>query len=136
MQTGFGGGRASAYRSVSAWSSVADQDPQRLVIMLYDSALERISAARGCMENGRTAEKTELLNKALAIVAELRGSLDRVRGGEIAEHLDDLYDYMGRRLVQANAANKPELLEEVASLLRELRQGWAGIVGAAATRPG
>jgi flagellar protein FliS len=133
MQTG-SGGRASAYRSVSAWSSVADQDPQRLVVVLYDCALERIAAARGCMENGCTGDKNELVHKALAIVAELRGSLDRVRGGEIAAHLDDLYDYMGRRLVQANAANQPEALEEVASLLRELRQGWAGIADPA-TRP-
>ena len=132
MQMGFGQGRAGAYRSVSAWSSVADQDPQRLVLMLYDNALERIATARGCMANGRTAEKTELLDKALAILAELRGSLDKDRGGEIAAHLDDLYDYMSRRLVQGNAGNDPAHLDEVGSLLRELREGWAGILASRA----
>src|SRR5512133_1356310 len=134
MQTGLRYGKANAYQSVAAWSSVAADDPQRLILMLYDGALERIASARGCMEHGLVSEKNELITRALAIVGELRGTLDLVRGGTIAAHLDDLYEYIARRLVEANAGNRPELLDEVSSLLRELRSAW-GALAANPVRP-
>ena len=65
---------------------------------------------------------------------QLRGSLDLVRGGAIAAHLDDLYDYMSRRLLEANATNRVELFEEVASLLRELRSAWSAVAGETTAR--
>jgi flagellar protein FliS len=134
METGLRYGKANAYQKVAAWSSVADEDPQRLILMLYDGALERIASARGCMSNGLVTEKIQLINRALAIVGELRGTLDLVRGGAIATHLDDLYEYIARRLVEANAGNRPELLDEVSSLLRELRSAW-GALAPNTTRP-
>lgn len=127
-------GKAHAYQSVAAWSSVADEEPQRLILRLYDGALERIAAARGCLEHGLLAEKCALVTRALAILGELRGSLDLVRGGAIAAHLDDLYDYMSRRLLEANATNRVELFEEVASLLRELRSAWSAVAGETTAR--
>ncbi len=136
MESGLRYGKASAYQSVAAWSSVAEDDPQRLILMLYDGALERIAAARGCMGQGLVTEKSELISRALAIVGELRGTLDLVRGGTIAAHLDDLYEYVARRLVEANAGNRPELLDEASSLLRELRLAWSAIAAGAAHSPG
>jgi flagellar protein FliS len=121
--------RAGAYQSVAAWSSVAEDEPQKLIVKLYDGALERIAAARGCIANGLVAEKCELLTRVLAIVGELRGSLDLVRGGDIAAHLDDLYDYVSRQLLLANATNRVDLLDEVSSLLRELRSAWTAVAG-------
>lgn len=126
MYTSGYAGKASAYQSVKAWSSTT-RDPRELVVMLYDGALERIAQARGCIEHGRIADKLKLLGRAIEIVDELRGSLDLARGGPIAANLDDLYAYVGRRLVEANALNKVEVLDEVTSLLQELRQGWAAI---------
>ncbi len=79
--------RASAYKSVAAWSSVADNDPQRLIQMLYDGALERIAMARGCMLNRQLAEKAQLLTRVIAIVGELRGSLDLRAHGRTVEVL-------------------------------------------------
>ncbi|MGE3774228.1 MAG: flagellar export chaperone FliS [Gammaproteobacteria bacterium] len=49
------------------------------------------------------------------------------RGGEVAENLDGLYDYMLRRLVEANLANDLAMLDEVVKLLNEIRDGWNGI---------
>lgn len=130
MEPGRAYGKAGAYHAVAAWSSVADEDPQRLILKLYDGALERIAAARGCLDHGLLAEKCRLLTRALAIVGELRGSLDLVRGGAIAAHLDDLYDYVTRKLLEANASNRVELLDEVTSLLRELRSAWGAVAAA------
>ena len=135
MSVGLAYGRANAYQSVAAWSSLAEEAPQRLIVRLYDGALERIAAASGCIGNGLVADKCELITRAVAIVGELRGSLDLVRGGTVAAHLDDLYDYMIRRLMEGNAGNHPELLDEVSNLLRELRGAWSAITGGA-PRPG
>ena len=125
----------NAYQSAAAHGGVAASDPHRLVVMLMDGALERIATARGCMERGQTVEKARLLNRAVAIVGELRGSLDMSRGGQIAINLSDLYDYMCRRLLQATNENKVGMLDEVSKLLHEIRDAWVSIPQAARTRP-
>ena len=63
----------------------------------------------------------------MAIIDELRNSLNVKAGGAIAANLDALYEYMGTRLVLANASNKPELLDEVSRLLNEIRAAWLQI---------
>jgi flagellar protein FliS len=128
-------GKASAYQNVAAWTSLSTADPHRLVLMMFDGALARVAAARGCMQHGRVGEKGPLISRALAIVDELRSSLDIERGGTIAANLDDLYDYMSRRLVEANATDRLEILDEVTTLLRELRDAWVA-VSADAPQPG
>lgn len=127
MSMGLGAGRAAAYQSVAAWTSTAVDDPRRLVVMLYDGALERIAHARGCIHHGMIAEKGAAIGRAIAILEELRGSLDFERGGPLAVSLDDLYGYASRRLLAANAQGDVRILDEVAGLLRELREAWSAI---------
>ena len=115
---------SSAYSSVAAHGGVAAADPHRLILMLMDGALERIAQARGRMEHKELAEKNRLLHTATSIIDELRSSLDLKLGGVIAANLDDLYDYMARQLIAANLQNKPEILDEVSHLLREIRSAW------------
>jgi flagellar secretion chaperone FliS len=126
----------AAYQSVAAHGGVAASNPHGLVVMLMDGALERISRARGCIDNGATAEKNELLAAAVAIVDELRVSLDLKAGGPIAANLDDLYDYMCRQLMKANLTNRVETLDEVSHLLAEIRSAWIALPAEArALRP-
>ena len=117
-------GKLAAYRSTAVHSGVDAADPHRLVVMLMDGALERIAAASGMMKNGNGVEKAQLLHRAVAIVDELRNTLNLKEGGAIAANLDSLYEYMCRRLMQANAENKPEWLDEVSRLLGEIRSAW------------
>jgi len=119
--------KLAAYRSTSAHAGVAAADPHRLVVMLMDGALERIAAARGLMTHGGVAEKAQLLQRAVAIIDELRNSLNFKAGGELSHNLDALYEYMCMRLVQANASNKPEWLDEVSRLLNEIRSAWLAL---------
>jgi flagellar protein FliS len=120
-------GNLAAYQTVATHGGVAASDPHGLIIMLLDGAMERIAAARGYMANSVHAEKGRLLGRAVAIVDELRISLDRTRGGELAENLEALYDYIGRQLMRANAENRPDLLDEVTGLLHEIRTAWIAI---------
>jgi flagellar protein FliS len=117
----------AAYQSAAAHGGVAASDPHRLIVMLMDGALERIATARGCMQRNETAEKARLINRAVSIIAELRNSLDMGKGGQIAANLFELYDYMCRRLLIATSENKPEMLDEVSTLLHEIRSAWLAI---------
>jgi flagellar protein FliS len=96
----------AAYQSVAAHGGVAHDDPHRLVLMLMDGAQQRIQAARGCLERGDRAQKAQMLQRALAIIDELRASLDPQRGGPLAQNLADLYDYMSRQLMRANVEDR------------------------------
>jgi flagellar protein FliS len=117
-------GKLAAYRSTAAHSGVDAADPHRLVVMLMDGALERIAAASGLMKHGGVTEKAQLLHRAVAILDELRNSLNLKAGGDIAINLNALYEYMCHRIMQANAQNKPEWLDEVSRLLNEIRSAW------------
>ncbi len=81
-----------------------------------DSALERIDQARFVTDN------SDLLAGAVQIVDELRSTLNVRDGGPFAANLDDLCEYMSRRLVAANLQNQVATLDEVADLLREIRK--------------
>lgn len=119
--------KLAAYSSVSAHGGVAAADPHRLILMLMDGALERLSSARGCIQRNDLIEKARLLNRAVSIIGELRSSLDMQRGGQLAANLSELYDYMCRRILKASTENRVEGLDEVATLLHEVRAAWVEI---------
>lgn len=120
-------GNLAAYQTVATHGGVAASDPHGLILMLLDGALERTAAARGFMANRVYAEKGRLISRVVAIVDELRMSLDPVQGGELAKNLDALYDYISRQLLRANLENRAELLDEVTGLLKEIRTAWIAI---------
>jgi flagellar protein FliS len=117
----------AAYRSVAAHSGVDAADPHRLITMLMDGVLERVASARGAIDHGEKETRNRLIHRAVAIVEELRASLNLEAGGELAANMADLYEYCGRQLVRANLENRPETLDEVSHLMREIRGAWIQI---------
>ena len=117
----------AAYQNTAAHGGVAAADSHKLILMLMDGALERIAGARGCMERKETGEKARLLNRSVSIIDELRNSLDMQGGGQISANLAELYDYMCRCILKANADNTVRQLDEVSNLLHEIRGAWAMI---------
>lgn len=103
--------------------------------MLLDNVLDKITIAKGHMLRGSVAEKCENISRALALIEGLRLSLDKKGGGDIARNLEDLYDYIERRLIQANMQNDPAILDEIASLLNEIKGGWDAIADQAVNSP-
>jgi len=127
--------RASAYARVGRETGVAAADPHRLVMMLFDGAIMAISTARAEMLKGEIAAKGNAISKAIEIIVNgLQVSLDLKSGGELAERLAALYEYMSRRLIHANLHNDQEALNEVADLLSGLRESWEAISPTRATQ--
>ena len=116
------------YQTVNVNAQVTTASPQRLIQMLMEGGLTRLAQARGAMERGQTALKGELIGKSIAIIGGLREGLNLEAGGEIAANLDNLYQYMSRRLSEANITNDTAILEEVAGLLREVKSGWDAVI--------
>ncbi|MDH5230115.1 MAG: flagellar export chaperone FliS [Gammaproteobacteria bacterium] len=115
------------YTSASKQAEVAYASPHTLILLLMEGALEKIAVAKGCMQRQEIAEKGSMIGWAISIIDGLRMSLDMDAGGEIAENLDNLYDYMTRQLVLGHARNDEAKLDEVAGLMKTIKSGWEGI---------
>src|SRR5271157_3097509 len=108
-------------------SRVLAADPVELVSLLYQACTQAVREARCYLAAGQIAERSREINKACAIVIELATSLDHERGGEISQRLALLYDYMERRLLQANMQQSDAPLADVLGLLTTLSEAWAGV---------
>jgi flagellar protein FliS len=121
---------ARAYGQVGITSGVDTADPHKLILMLFDGAIEAIARARMHLAAGQVAAKGQAISQAVLIVEQgLNASLDRQSGGPLAQTLTDLYDYIARRLLIANAGNDVGGFDEASRLLGELRAAWAAMRG-------
>ena len=120
---------AMAYQKVDAQS----RSPLELVVMLYDGAIRFLGEALEA--NARKDYRTRAtgVSKALAIVSELRNTLNLDEGSSLALELDRLYDYMFGRLLEVSTKKDMSGVEEVQRLLITVREGWIQV--SAATSP-
>lgn len=115
------------YQAMKADHAVSGADPHRLIVMLMQGVIEKIAAARGFLAQGKRPEKAQQISWAISIMDGLRMSLDKEKGGEIAQNLDDLYGYMEEQLMVANIKDDNTRLEEVSSLMNTILSGWMEI---------
>jgi flagellar protein FliS len=115
------------YRQIGVHGRLAEASPHEMVVMLFEGALQRLATGKGAMEQGDVALKGQVLGSAISIVDGLRASLDRRHGGDLVDNLVALYDYIERRILEASLRSDPAILDEVMSLLREIKLGWDAI---------
>lgn len=106
-------------------TQIQTSSPAELVVMLYDGALRFSADARAAIERGDVAAKGVAISKVLAIVGELRGTLDMDAGGELAISLERLYDFISAKLMDASFRKDVAPLDEAVKVLANLREGWA-----------
>uniref|UniRef100_UPI003DA0B1AE flagellar export chaperone FliS n=1 Tax=Xanthomonas oryzae TaxID=347 RepID=UPI003DA0B1AE len=111
----------------SAWPSVTEADPHKLVSLLFAGAASASVWPRPAWRRADQARKGKAIGEACAIVGHLNGSLDHEAGGEIAGNLSALYDYVMQRLTAANLHNDETALTEALDLLSEIDSAWNSI---------
>ena len=117
---------ALAYRTVDAQS----RSPIELVVMLYDGAIRFLGDAREAHERNDHRGRATGVSKAMAIVGELRSTLNVDEGSSLALELDRLYDYMFGRLLDITTKRDMSGLDEVQRLLITVREGWVQVSAA------
>ncbi|MBN1818342.1 MAG: flagellar export chaperone FliS [Sedimentisphaerales bacterium] len=110
-------------------TTISTQNKGRLIVMLYDGAIRFLRQAIRDMEANDYAAKGHSIAKAQDVILELNTVLDMESGGEIAQNLRSLYNFMLRHLSQANLKCEPQMVREVISLLEDLNQSWRAITG-------
>lgn len=118
----------SAYNKVEVETGVIAASPQKLILMLFEGAQLATREAKQHMLHNEIAQKGAAISKTIMIIEHgLKASLDIKAGGEIAQRLQALYDYIISQLLVANLKNQPETLDEVVRLLAELHGAWINI---------
>ena len=122
---------AAQYKRINTESALDHANPHQLIQMLINGAIERLIQAKAAMQNGDIALKGLLLGKATMIIGGLQSSLDPKHARDLVDNLDALYDYMQRRLLEANIRNYPAMIDEVCNLMRTVKSAWDQIVPSA-----
>jgi len=116
----------AAYRT----AQVASASRAGQVVLLYQGAIRFATQHLAFIERNDIEQAHKASIRAQEIVTALRGSLD-LSAGPIAAQLDQLYDFVMRRLVDGNLTKEPRPTEEAIKVLRGLLEAWQEI----ATRP-
>lgn len=118
----------NAYQTVQVDASVLGATPHELIAKLLSKAIESTLMAKQFMQAGNVSAKGENIKIAIAIITDgLLSCLNMEEGGDLAKRLKDLYEHMAACLLKAHAENNVALLDEVVSLLSEIKSGWDGI---------
>lgn len=118
----------SAYKKVGIESGATSADPHKLISMLFQGAILAIANAKNQMLKNETMAKGKSISHAISIIGEgLHASLDTSVPGQLVQDLSALYDYMVRRLIEANLENQVAILDEVSGILTELKGAWDSI---------
>ncbi|MBM7623038.1 flagellar export chaperone FliS [Sporohalobacter salinus] len=114
----------SQYKEVQ----VKTANQNKLLIMLYQGCIKFLKLAKEGIEEGDIEKKNEYLQRSQSIINELKNTLDFEQGDDIAQDLDQLYDFMNRQLIAANIQNKAELVDEVRELMKDLLVTWREVI--------
>lgn len=105
-------------------TSIQTAPPEQLVVMLYDGAIRFLEQAKVAMRDGRDA--SDSIGRTQDILVELLASLNR-SAGEVSNNLSVLYEFWIQRLFQAMARRDVKMVDEVSTMVRDLRESWAAI---------
>ncbi|ELY3856825.1 flagellar export chaperone FliS [Providencia rettgeri] len=117
-----------AYQQVDLESEITNAAPYQLIQILFKGALSALKRGEIFMQQGKVAEKGKEISKAIDIIdTGLKQSLNYEAGGELAENLASLYEYMTMQLLRANLENNVAYVQEVYQLLSDIASAWQQI---------
>jgi flagellar protein FliS len=110
--------------------------PVGLIIVLYDMAIESLAHATREFEAGNVEARTDNLNHALAVIAELERSLNLEAGGDVAKQLSNLYNVARCKILEANIKASKHIIEDLSGVLSSVREAWLVVDQKTAGQPG
>jgi len=105
-------------------TQIQTASPEKILIMLYDGAIQFLNKAKIAIENKNIEETHNNIIAAQRIITEFMNTLDLQTGGDMAKNLFSLYEYLHYRLVQANLKKDISMIDEVIDHLKDLKQTW------------
>jgi len=121
------------YQQISQETDVMDADPHRLIQLLMEAVLERLNMAKGCIQRKDYAGKARVTNNIMTIIGSLRSFLNFDANSELCDRLYSLYEYMEHTLLEASAQNDLTKIDEVADLMRSIKEAWDAIAAETAS---
>jgi flagellar protein FliS len=101
--------------------------PHQLVLMLFDGAIEAISMTIGAIQHKNIELRSKQSTRAIAIINGMRECLDMESGGELADNLYSLYQYMAQELFRAGIKNDVETIQGIQTMLKDICESWEKI---------
>ncbi|WMT19785.1 flagellar export chaperone FliS [Parageobacillus toebii] len=114
------------FHQVYKQNSVSTASPGELTLMLYNGCLKFLNKAKQAMNENNIQERNTNLQKAQRIIQELMMTLNQEY--EIAKQMMVMYEYMNRRLIEANIKNDISVVEEVEGFVTEFRDTWKEVI--------
>lgn len=116
--------RSNTYQEIAVQTS----SPARLVVMLYEGAIRFLRQSITAIQSKDLDRKRQSVDRAVAVIQHLQGTLDMDRGREVAAELDRLYSYITSRILDGSGKLEVAPLEEAIKLLTVLLSGWEDVV--------
>lgn len=115
------------YQQMNLKHEIEEATPHRLIQLMMERVLAKIALAGSHMARNEVSEKGDHIGGAISIISGLQASLNYKADEQLSANFDALYDYMTRRLLEAHLNNDPDILDEVAGLMRELKSAWDAV---------
>ena len=116
-------------------AAVAGASPVRLVVLLYEQAMEDLRRALAALHHGDVEGRTLGINHALVVIGHLQGTVDKEQGGQVAVNLERFYQQLRAGLLEAQGTQSAEVLERQISHLREVHEAWCEVEKSLAPPP-
>lgn len=107
-------------------SKVLTASPAELTLMLYDGAIKFCNIAKDAIDNKDIQKAHENIIKAQKIIDYLRQTLDMKY--PVAQDFENIYSYLSQRLIEANIKKDNEILDEMLTHLRSVRDNWKEVM--------
>ena len=108
-------------------NQILNASPKKLIVLLYEGCIKNLKLAEISIAEKNIEKTNQVLIKAQDILAELMNTLDFEKGGEVAENLYRMYEYLASELVKANISKNSEDVQSSRKIIEELRDAWIEI---------
>ena len=118
------GRNLKAYKKTNLEAELSVADPHRVIQMMYEGLIERLSQAKGAIMRHDYEYKADRISKAVGIINGLQSALDNRSNPELGQRMFALYDYMKELLTKASVSLDTAPIDEVINLILPIKQAW------------